>query len=130
MEPCIFCELISKYDNTHISNVIFKNKDIVAFYDNYPVSKGHTLIIPKRHVKSYFELNLTEILSINDALRECKKFLTQMYSPDGFNIGINDGEAAGQTVFHLHIHLIPRYFGDMEDPKGGVRGVIPNKQKY
>ena len=102
----------------------------VAFFDGYPVSKGHTLIIPKRHIANYFELTIREQRALWLLVNHCKKILTECFKPDGFNVGINVGEASGQSVFHVHIHLIPRYKGDVENPKGGVRGVIPNKQKY
>ncbi len=102
----------------------------VAFFDGYPVSKGHTLIIPKRHVENYFDLTTHEQRALWLLVNRCKKLLTERFHPDGFNVGINVGEAAGQSIFHVHIHLIPRYNGDVENPKGGVRGVIPGKQKY
>ena len=98
--------------------------------DGYPVSEGHTLIIPRRHVQSFFELKAIEKAAILQALDEAKEALDRELNPDGYNIGINDGEAAGQTVMHLHIHLIPRYKGDTEDPRGGVRWIFPDKAKY
>jgi diadenosine tetraphosphate (Ap4A) HIT family hydrolase len=91
---------------------------------------GHLLIIPGRHVASVFEATSIEIPDLWNLVCRAKEYLDQKYSPDGYNIGINDGESAGQTVMHLHIHLIPRYRDDMDDPRGGVRGVIPEKQKY
>jgi diadenosine tetraphosphate (Ap4A) HIT family hydrolase len=97
--------------------------------DSYPVSKGHTLVIPKRHIASYFECTDNERLELWSLVEQVKTELEDTFAPDGFNIGINVGEAAGQTVPHMHIHVIPRYSGDMDDPRGGVRGVIPNKQK-
>lgn len=98
--------------------------------DSYPVSKGHTLVIPKRHIPSYFECTDAERLELWSLVEEVKALLDHRFKPDGFNIGINIGVAAGQTVPHMHIHVIPRYYGDMDDPRGGVRGVIPGKQKY
>jgi len=98
--------------------------------DSYPVSKGHTLVIPKRHISSYFECTDAERLELWSLVEEVKALLERTFEPDGFNIGINIGPAAGQTVPHMHIHVIPRYSGDMDDPRGGVRGVIPDKQKY
>ena len=120
---CPFCSfpddrIISESDYTFIIR------------DGFPVSKGHTLIIPKRHVRSFFELQATEKAAILQAMDEAKGALDQEFSPDGYNIGINDGEAAGQTVMHLHIHLIPRYKGDTLDPRGGVRWILPDKAKY
>ncbi|MDB2534203.1 HIT family protein [Porticoccaceae bacterium] len=98
--------------------------------DSYPVSKGHTLVIPKRHISSYFECTDDERLELWSLVEQVKTLLDSVFEPDGFNIGINIGAAAGQTVPHMHIHVIPRYSGDMDDPRGGVRGVIPDKQKY
>jgi len=91
---------------------------------------GHTLIIPKRHVESFFDCNPDEKADILQALEEAKVALDKEFAPDGYNIGINDGETAGQTVMHLHIHLIPRYKGDSKDPRGGVRWIFPEKAKY
>jgi diadenosine tetraphosphate (Ap4A) HIT family hydrolase len=98
--------------------------------DNYPVSEGHTLIIPKRHVDSFFDLQAIEKAAILQLLDEAKETLDEEFSPDGYNIGINDGAAAGQTVMHVHVHLIPRYRDDTEDPRGGVRWIFPGKAKY
>jgi diadenosine tetraphosphate (Ap4A) HIT family hydrolase len=98
--------------------------------DQYPVSPGHLLIIPYQHIDHWFSAP-TEVKSeIIEVLDHLKKLLDENYRPDGYNIGMNCGEAAGQTVMHLHVHFIPRFNGDMEDPRGGVRGVIPSKQKY
>ena len=102
----------------------------VAFYDGYPVSPGHALIIPKRHVANYFDLTNHEREAMNVVLQYVKQKVDERFHPDGYNIGINVGEYAGQSVFHCHMHLIPRYKGDVKNPKGGVRGVIPSKQKY
>jgi len=102
----------------------------VVIRDAYPVSPGHTLIIPRRHVGSFFELTADERGSLLGLLEAAKRELDVMRRPDGYNIGINDGPAAGQTVPHLHIHLIPRYQGDQPDPRGGVRWVFPDKAKY
>ena len=122
---CIFCEILrnQKY-------VVYENDLVFSILDEYPVSKGHILIIPKRHVNDYFELSKDEKIAIDDAIMWLKERLDHMYHPDGYNIGINNGEAAGQTVMHMHLHLIPRYKGDVKDPKGGVRGVISGKQSY
>ena len=121
---CIFCNLSPKCE------LICETSTCVAFYDGYPVSNGHALIIPKRHVSSYFDLSKYERESMNIMLLFVKKKLDERYHPDGYNIGINVNEAAGQSIFHVHMHLIPRYKGDVANPKGGVRGVIPNKQSY
>jgi len=101
-----------------------------AFRDKYPVSLGHTLVIPKRKVSDYFELTFKEQSACWFLVNLVKEDLQKTYTPDGFNIGINSGTSAGQTIPHAHIHIIPRYKGDMENPRGGVRGVIPNKMNY
>ncbi len=120
---CIFCE-------NHDKTKIYDDLQIYAIYDRYPVSQGHVLIIPKRHVEDYFSLTQTENNAIFKAINQIKNHLDEKFHPDGYNIGINNGSAAGQSIFHLHIHLIPRYQGDVASPRGGVRGVIPNKQNY
>ena len=107
-----------------------ESEHTLTILDAFPVSEGHTLIVPRRHVPSYFDLNAEERGAIWSAARKARDALLDMHSPDGFNIGINDGEAAGQTVSHLHVHLIPRYRGDSRDPRGGVRWVIPEKARY
>jgi diadenosine tetraphosphate (Ap4A) HIT family hydrolase len=98
--------------------------------DAYPISQGHSLIIPKRHIQSFFELERVERNSLLDLLEKAKSKLNKEFNPDSYNIGINDGPEAGQTIPHLHIHLIPRYKGDCEDPRGGVRWINPDKAKY
>jgi len=109
---------------------IIENDLAYATYDKYPVSTGHALIIPKRHCCNYFDLTLVEQTSCWNLVNRVKEIITDSLHPDGFNIGINIGEAAGQTIPHVHIHLIPRYQGDVHEPKGGVRGVIPRRKKY
>ncbi len=98
--------------------------------DGYPISLGHTLVIPKRHVGSFFELTPEEASEVMSLLKRAKSVLDNEFKPQGYNIGINDGVAAGQTVPHLHIHLIPRYSNDRADPRGGVRWIIPEKADY
>jgi diadenosine tetraphosphate (Ap4A) HIT family hydrolase len=120
---CPFCELPE-------SRIIDADPNAVVIRDGFPVSDGHTLIIPRRHVGSFFEVTPAERDSLLALLDRAKAELDRLYSPDGYNIGINDGAAAGQTVPHLHIHLIPRYAGDRPDPRGGVRWVIPDKADY
>ena len=102
----------------------------VAVFDEFPVSIGHTLIIPKRHVESLFELTDEELKDIYTLIVQSKNKLDELYKPDGYNIGINEGRAAGRTIDHVHIHIIPRYIGDVENPRGGIRGVIPDKKEY
>ena len=117
---CLFCD----FDSILGGNLVY------ARYDKYPVSEGHCLIVPKRHVETWFDMNKEEQAEAFELIDQVKVFLDEQYSPDGYNIGINCGEAAGQTIPHAHIHVIPRYKGDMENPRGGVRGVIPEKQNY
>ena len=124
MKDCIFC-------NLEASRIEDQNTLFLVIKDLYPVTEGHTLIIPKRHVPSFFELTDEEQTSFLEMLHAQKHMLASMDETiTGFNVGINDGEDAGQTVMHCHIHLIPRRNGDMENPRGGVRGVIPEKQSY
>jgi len=110
--------------------IILENTLAYSMYDKFPVTKGHTLIIPKRHCANYFELTLKEQTSCWRIVNEVRNFLTEKYHPDGFNIGINANEASGQTVPHAHIHLIPRYTDDNVGLEGGKRGVIPDKKKF
>ena len=121
MKDCPFCNLNNIEHSTEFFNII---------YDKYPVSKGHILVISKRHVASYFDLSNDEKYELVEIIDTLQRYLSDTYSPNGFNVGFNDGKCAGQTVQHFHLHIIPRYEGDMENPQGGVRGVIPNKQKY
>ena len=123
MNQCPFC-------TPDELKVVMATPDCLAIADGYPVSPGHTLIIPKRHVASFFELTHEEQAAMLDLLTEMRQRLVAERHPDGFNIGINDGAAAGQTVMHLHIHLIPRYAGDQPDPRGGVRWIFPDKAAY
>jgi len=120
---CPFCSLPKE-------RIFLSNEFGYAIRDGFPVSNGHTLIIPKRHIPSWFETTDEERQELLKLLSLAKDSLDCELSPDGFNIGINDGPTAGQTVPHLHIHLIPRYQNDQEDPRGGVRWVIPSKAKY
>lgn len=109
---------------------ILRNELAYARFDKYPVSNGHILVVPHRHVSDFFELTLDERAAVFELIDKTKVLLDKEHQPDGYNIGINVGEAAGQTVWHVHVHVIPRYKGDIDDPRGGVRGVIPDKQKY
>ena len=124
MSDCIFC-------NIDQSRIIDSDKYFNVILDIYPVTELHTLIIPHRHVASYFELTEQEQSSLFTLLKKHKDKLLKIDSTiTGFNMGINDGEDAGQTIFHCHIHLMPRRKGDVENARGGVRGVIPSKQSY
>jgi len=101
-----------------------------AILDKFPVSKGHALVIPKKHVADYFDLSFKEQSACFFILNAVKDIIKSKFNPDGFNIGVNVGEMAGQTIPHVHLHLIPRYTGDVNEPRGGVRGVIPDKRNY
>ncbi len=122
--PCLFCNINSK-------DLIFDNEFAFASFDSYPVSKYHSLIVPKRHILDYFELTNDELLACNNLIKKIKKKIqNEDKTVDGFNIGTNSGIVAGQSIMHCHIHLIPRRKGDVDNPQGGVRGVIPSKQHY
>ncbi len=123
MKSCVFCSILQE-------QIIFENDSCVAFFDKSPVSIGHLLIIPKVHKETYFDLSRSEKMDIDEIIVRAKVDLDQQYSPNGYNIGFNCGEAAGQSVFHCHCHLIPRYDGDIKNPKGGIRGAIPDKMNY
>jgi ATP adenylyltransferase len=121
---CLFCEIPEE-------RIIAENELAYAIRDGFPVTELHTLIIPKRHVASYFDLSRPEINAVNELLRSLRYEIQSLDSNvTGFNIGTNDGESSGQTIFHCHVHLIPRRVGDTDNPQGGVRGVIPSKQRY
>ena len=122
--PCLFC-------NSKISGIAHENDLAYASYDTYPVSEFHCLIIPKRHVIDYFELTDEELVDCNDLIKVIKEeVLFKDKNVKAFNIGTNAGKIAGQSIMHCHIHLIPRREGDVENPQGGVRSVIPQKQHY
>ena len=123
-KPCIFCKIRKE-------ELQFENRLAYSSIDSYPVSEFHSLIVPKRHVETYFELSYEEIQACNELILKTKeKILKQDTSVKGFNIGTNAGKIAGQSIMHCHIHLIPRREGDVQDPQGGVRSVIPKKQHY
>ncbi len=119
-ENCPFCQVDAR--------VVAENELAAALRDHEPASKGHTLVVPKRHCASFFDLTETEVAACYALLRAERERLRTEYRPDGFNIGINDGAAAGQSIEHTHWHLIPRYRGDHPDPRGGVRHVIPTRR--
>ena len=124
MTDCLFCKIEK-------SKIVSENDFFIVVRDNYPVTELHTLIISKRHTASYFELEDSEKISLIKTLDKQKNLLLQNDSTiKGFNIGINDGVEAGQTIMHFHTHLIPRRTGDVQNPRGGIRGVIPEKQNY
>ena len=122
--PCIFCKVRKE-------ELQFENKLAYSSIDSYPVSKFHSLIVPKRHVQDYFELSAEEVKACHELILKTKeKILNDDITVKGFNIGTNSGKTAGQSIMHCHIHLIPRREGDVENPQGGVRSVIPSKQHY
>lgn len=123
-EGCIFCVI-------NPDELVEEKELCYARTDRYPVTRGHTLVIPKRHVASYFDLHEPEVNAIHKMLSMTKKNLEEQdKTVTGFNVGVNVGKDAGQSIFHVHMHLIPRRKGDMENPQGGVRGVIPSKRTY
>ena len=122
-ELCIFCNLSKQ-------RIFSENATALAVLDAYPVNPGHSLIIPKRHLLSYFELRPEEELDLTNLLKQTKLYLDELHNPDGYNVGFNDGVADGQTVMHMHMHLIPRYVGDILEPRGGIRWVLPERAKY
>ena len=123
-EVCRFCKPSSG------RFLIIEGETGFSAYDRHPASDGHFLVIPYRHFASYFDINDVERDELWKIVAETKEIVDQRFKPDGYNVGINVGKAAGQSIHHLHIHVIPRYFGDVENPKGGVRGVIPAKKLY
>ena len=120
---CSFCDLQE-------DRVWFENSTGVVLWDGFPVSQGHTLVVPKQHVASLFDLPLETQMEIWKLVTETRFRLQEKYTPDGFNIGVNDGEAAGQTVMHAHVHIIPRWDCDVPDARGGIRWVLPDFAKY
>jgi diadenosine tetraphosphate (Ap4A) HIT family hydrolase len=125
-EECILCN--PKDDDSNM--LISHNELAYARWDGFPVSKGHALVIPRRHVASYFELSNDEVDSLFQLSKKVKMIIDEKYKPDSYNLGVNNGLEAGQTIPHCHIHVIPRYSGDVENPRGGVRHIIPGKGNY
>ena len=123
MTDCIFC-------NYNKSEIIVENKLAFAIMDKFPVNEGHTLIIPKRHFPNLFEATEEEVKAIYSLMHEVKEMLDIQYEPSGYNIGVNVGYYAGQTVMHLHVHLIPRYKGDVDNPRGGIRNFKKSLVEY
>ena len=123
MKDCLFCEIPK-------AEVVIDHDLCLARWDKFPVSPGHMLIIPKRHYASVFEATAAEFAAFWEVIGLVKEAIEKVHKPDGYNFGINDGQAPGQSVFHLHLHVIPRYKGDVVSPLGGVRGVIPFKRSY
>jgi diadenosine tetraphosphate (Ap4A) HIT family hydrolase len=119
---CIFCQR----DDKDLNTIVRENATFFARYDNFPAAAGHLEVVPKRHVESLFELTPEEVSEAYSLLCQVQKIVTEKYRPDGYTIGVNEGRAAGQSIAHLHIHLIPRRHGDVPDPRGGIRQAVPN----
>lgn len=126
MDNCVFCE---KIKNKTIK-LIYENQLAIAFFDEFPVNEGHMLIITKKHYPTFFDISDQEQKAMIDLLNKSKKYLDDKYNPDGYNVGLNCGSIAGQSVMHVHMHIIPRYKDDVKNPRGGIRCVIPNKKNY
>jgi diadenosine tetraphosphate (Ap4A) HIT family hydrolase len=122
-DPCPFCHPAA-------GSVFYETSLVQALWDGFPVSPGHTLIVPRRHIARWGDATDTERQDLTMAIAEVQRIVQDLHHPAGFNVGFNDGSAAGQTVDHLHIHVIPRYQGDVLDPRGGIRLVIPDKARY
>lgn len=121
---CPFCRRLDSDD------VLARSDQAVAFHDAYPVSPGHTLVVPRRHEPDYFALREEEREAMWSLAEEVRRQLDERHAPDGYNVGVNAGTAAGQTVPHAHLHVIPRYEGDVDDPRGGIRHVIPGEADW
>ncbi len=120
---CPFCAI-------HESRVFHAGEAVIGLWDAFPVNPGHALLVPRRHVATWFDASAEERAELMAAVDIARTTIEAEHEPDGYNIGINVGEAGGQTVGHLHVHVIPRYAGDVEDPRGGVRWVVPGKAAY
>ncbi|WP_063624580.1 HIT family protein [Amycolatopsis orientalis] len=118
---CIFC----RFHDPEINTIMIDGTTAYVRVDNFPAARGHVEIIPKRHVESYFDLTRDEHTEIHDLAKQIRQQLDEQYRPDGYTIGVNEGRAAGRTIDHLHLHVIPRYKGDVPDPRGGIRHVLP-----
>lgn len=119
---CIFC----RRDQPELNRIMRENKTFFVRYDNFPAAEGHVEIVPKRHVESFFDLTARELKDAYSLIRSAQENIDDRHHPDGYTIGVNEGRAAGRTVDHLHIHLIPRHHGDVDDPRGGIRQAVPN----
>ncbi|TDC69819.1 HIT family protein [Actinomadura sp. GC306] len=119
---CLFCQP----DDPSLNRILCENDLFYARFDNFPANPGHIEIVPRRHAVSFFELDDEEVLSAYSLMREARKLIDEEHFPEAYTIGINDGKAAGRSIDHLHIHLIPRHHGDVDDPRGGIRRAAPN----
>ncbi len=122
-QVCPFCNVTNR-------SIILESEHALAILDGYPVSRGHTLVIPKAHAPSLFSMSLDVQADIWRLVAEVRDELQTRFDPDAFNVGLNDGQAAGQTVQHAHVHIIPRFNGDVADPRGGVRWILPDRANY
>ena len=127
-KPCFFCDL--QKDGEDEDRVIITNDNFIVRFDKFPISKGHCEIFPKEHIDSFFDLSDELLLSFFSLFKEAKEIISKKYNPNSYNIGINEGEVAGRSVPHLHVHLIPRYKGDVENPRGGIRNILSDKADY
>jgi len=123
---CLFC----RFDDSTINTLFGETPNFYARLDNFPATRGHVEIVPKRHILSFFEIDPDELREMYGLMTDVKDKLEEEYQPNGYTIGVNDGRAAGRTVDHLHVHLIPRFVGDRKNPRGGVRWVLPEKADY
>jgi diadenosine tetraphosphate (Ap4A) HIT family hydrolase len=123
MKDCPFC-------NPEPDRIVLESESILGLWDSFPVSPGHALLVPRRHVDNWSAASSQERVELCTAIIDLKRVIERNYQPHGYNIGINSGEVAGQTIPHLHVHVIPRYQGDVDDPRGGVRWVIPARANY
>lgn len=119
---CLFC----LRDDASLNTIINTNETFYARLDNFPATPGHVEVVPKRHVESFFDLSDSEVLDAYTLMQTVEKELAALHGPSGYTIGVNEGKVAGRSIDHLHIHLIPRYEGDVADPRGGIRQVVPN----
>ena len=124
MATCVFCDVLSGEE------IFERGANYAAFFDAFPVSPGHLLIVPLRHLESFFDFDNDEAAELYPFVARCKDALDRQFAPSAYNLGVNAGRAAGQTVMHAHLHLIPRYAGDVTDPRGGIRAVFPEKSRY
>lgn len=124
MPDCPLCEALSG------DALVVAAPEAVALMDRYPLNPGHCLIVPRRHTPLFWDLSPEETATVFDVLAEARKLIEEKFAPDGYNIGVNVGDAAGQTIGHVHVHLIPRYRGDDDDPRGGVRWILPERAVY
>jgi diadenosine tetraphosphate (Ap4A) HIT family hydrolase len=122
-KPCPFC-------SPSPQRVVVAGVSAMALWDSFPLNPGHVLVVPRRHVASWFDVRPAEREEMLRVADDARRIVVERHCPDGFNLGVNDGVAAGQTVPHVHLHLIPRYRGDIADPRGGVRWIIPERARY